>query len=524
MSANFVRVSLKIGENVLATLLTVLYFSAVALLVVYSLNCYVMVYFFSRKVKLNRTRNSKSVDASRAVCDDEMRPVVTTQIPVYNERNVISRCVGAVCDIDYPQNLHHIQILDDSDDQTRAIVDELVSKKKEQGFDIEVLRRKDRKGFKAGALENGLKTAKGELIAIFDADFMPPGSFLKEVVPRFREHARLGFVQARWGHLNESRSLLTQAQSIGIDGHFMIEQSARAWNGLFLNFNGTAGLWRKQAIVEGGGWSWDTLTEDMDLSYRAQLANWETAYLIDLVVPAEIPEDVNAFKSQQFRWAKGSIQTAIKILPRIWNEQQGWLRSIQATLHLTHYLVHPLMLISALLALPVLLTLDVRLEGLLFTSLALMLAFSVCAPNILYVMAQKAVQREKWWRRIVFLPVLVLVGTGLAINNTQAVLEALAGIKTPFVRTPKKGDEEIIKYRMHFPFLLWLELGMGAYCAWTLTVCLGRGSWPVSPFIAIYSLSFFFMGALSLRQSGILRWRRSSSCRWRRPANITFRL
>ena len=280
-----------------------LYFLTACGLVTYALNCYVMLFLFERGRKRAEDHRREVLDRFKDLSDQDRIPAVTTQIPVYNEFNVIERVMRAVCQMRYPEGRHEIQVLDDSTDETRGLIDNLAGELRAEGYDVRVIRRENREGFKAGALAEGLRNAKGELIAIFDADFVPPADYLLRAIPFFMADDNLGLVQARWGHLNRRRSLLTRAQSIGIDGHFMIEQSARNWGGLYMNFNGTAGVWRKQAILDGGGWKWDTLTEDMDLSYRAQFAGWNTVYLPDLVVPAEVPEDVNAFKSQQVRWA-----------------------------------------------------------------------------------------------------------------------------------------------------------------------------------------------------------------------------
>ena len=340
-----------------AHLLFFFYAGASVGLFLYGANCYVMLALFLRSHRASARAAARTIaEAEARFVHPEGLPLVTTQIPLFNEANVAERAIRAAARIDYPCDRHEIQVLDDSTDETREIVDRTVRELQARGHCIVVLRRTDRTGFKAGALAAALRVATGEFLAIFDADFVPPPRFLRDTLPFFLADDRMGLVQARWGHLNADDSVLTRAQAIGIDGHFTVEQSARTFNGLLMNFNGTAGIWRRRAILDAGGWSADTLTEDLDLSYRAQLAGWRTHFLSELEVPGELPDGVAAFKSQQFRWAKGSIQTAKKLLPRLWRDRDRsvWVK-IQATLHLTHYAVHPLMLVVALFTLPAML-------------------------------------------------------------------------------------------------------------------------------------------------------------------------
>ncbi len=285
----------------------IFYCPAALWLFFYGINNYYMVYLFLRKGKKELFQNVEFLKLFWLTHTKDDLPKVTTQLPVYNERYVIKRLIDAVASIDYPKELHEIQVLDDSGDETRGIVSELVDGYRAMGFNIKHITRENRDGFKAGALKEGLQKAEGEFIAIFDADFVPDKDFLYKTIPFFYEKEKVAFVQTRWGYINRNYSLLTIAQSIGTDGHFIIEQGARAWNGLYMNFNGTAGIWRKEAIVDAGNWQSDTLTEDLDLSYRAQLKGWNTKYLSHVVTPSELPMDANAYKSQQHRWAKGSI-------------------------------------------------------------------------------------------------------------------------------------------------------------------------------------------------------------------------
>ena len=306
-------------------------------LIIYGLNTYVLLFLYRRSIKETRQAQKERKEKFLAKAEglgDEAWPVVTTQIPLYNERNVAERVIRAVAAFDYPAGRHQIQVVDDSNDETVDLVDGVVEDLAKSGVWIEACRRDDRAGYKAGGLKVAMEKAKGEFIAIFDSDFVPEPDFLREIMPLFKDE-KTALVQSRWGHLNAEHSLLTRAQSVGVDGHFVVEQIARTANGLFLNFNGTAGVWRKEAIIDGGGWQADTLTEDLDLSYRCQLKGWHLEYAIDVVVPAELPETYSAFKSQQFRWAKGSVQTAKKLLPRVLGSDVGWLPKLQSVFHLS---------------------------------------------------------------------------------------------------------------------------------------------------------------------------------------------
>ncbi len=477
-----------------------LYFFAAGALMLYGLNCYIMIRLFGRRRQAALSARREILENTGDLIKHEELPAVTTQIPVFNELNVVERVLRAVSRMHYPPDLHEIQVLDDSTDETRERIDALAEELRAQDRNVHVIRRSTREGYKAGALANGLKTARGELVAVFDADFVPPEDFLLQTLPFFLADDRVGLVQTRWGHLNRGRSLLTRAQSIGIDGHFMVEQAARNWNGLYMNFNGTAGLWRRQAIEDGGGWHWDTLTEDMDLSYRVQFAGWRAVYLPEVVVPAEIPEDVEAFKSQQFRWAKGSIQTALKLLPILARQPVPIFQKIQAIIHMTHYLVHPLMLTLSLLALPVLMILEIGPAPLLFGILATALVLSMTAPSALYVVSQRAAYPD-WPRRLLALPFLVMVGVGLAVSNSRAVIEALVGRESGFVRTPKRGDREIKSYRIHLPWTSAVEIGLGMYCLVSLHIYLEAAKYLIGPFLGVYAAGFLFVGLLTLAQN-----------------------
>jgi len=485
----------------LHVLLLAVYGTASLGLFLYGANCYVMMFLFLR-CRAAAARRNVAVTAAAAprFADGAELPVVTTQLPIYNEANVAERALRAAASIDYPRPRHEIQVLDDSTDETREIVDRVAAELSARGHCVRVLRRADRSGFKAGALAAGLEAARGEFIAIFDADFTPPANFLRNTLPFFFADDRLALVQGRWGHHNQAESALTRAQAIGIDGHFMVEQTARTFNGLLMNFNGTAGLWRRSAIAEGGGWSADTLTEDLDLSYRVQLFGWHTHFLADLEVPGELPGTLAAFKSQQFRWAKGSIQTARKLMPRILRSPLSPWVKLQAALHLTHYAIHPLMVVVAVLAFPVMLQISRQGSPFLMGASAGVILFAMIAPNSLYLVSQRALYRQ-WWRRILWLPALTCVGIGIAVSNARAVGEALLGRPSDFIRTPKRGDCARRNYAASHTVQPWLELGLGAYCATSLLLYVSTGSYVIAPLLALYAGSFFLVGAVGLAES-----------------------
>jgi cellulose synthase/poly-beta-1,6-N-acetylglucosamine synthase-like glycosyltransferase len=425
--------------------------------------------------------------------------IVLVQLPVWNERDVVERLVAAVGSLDWPRAALRIQLLDDSNDETVVLGARAVARLRAAGIDAEHVRRADRSGFKAGALAHGLAldAARADgaapFVAIFDADFVPGPDFLRRTVPVLAADPRLAFVQARWEHLNADQSLLTRAQALGIDGHFAIEQGARAWSGLPLNFNGTCGVWRTAAIAASGGWQHDTLTEDLDLSYRAHLCGHRAAYLLATAVPGELPTTLEAWRAQQFRWAKGSLQTARKLLPTIWRASWPTRQKVAATLHLTHYLVHPAIVVSMLLS-PLAAW---YLRGLpavaLACGLGLLLA-GLVPPLLLYWQSQRVLRRP--WRTLLALPTLMSLGTGLALNNARAAWQALRGSTSPFVRTPKSGATGG-SYRAAASLGIG-ELGLGCY---GLLGCNGLWSshslW-LMPAVLLYAMGFLVQGAILL--------------------------
>jgi len=393
------------------------YLGILTILAIFGLHRYHLVYLY--------LKNKDKVAKPKGILSK--LPRVTVQLPVYNEMYVVERLVEAACEIRYPRELLQIQVLDDSTDGTTAISEAAVARKRAEGYDISLLHRTNREGFKAGALENGLKSATGEFIAIFDADFLPATNFLEDVIHYFSD-SEVGMIQARWGHINREYSLLTQVESVILDGHFIIEHGGRHLSGRFFNFNGTAGIWRRAAIETAGGWEHDTLTEDTDLSYRAQLAGWKFLYLPHIVCPAELPVEMNSFKTQQARWAKGLVQTAIKLLPRILKSDQPWKIKAEAFFHLTANLSYPLMIVLSLLLLPAMI---VRFNQgwfqMLYIDLPLWLS-ATASVSMFYLISQKELYPD-WRTRMRYLPFLMAMGIGLSVSNSKAVMEALLGIK-----------------------------------------------------------------------------------------------
>ena len=481
----------------------IIYLFALVSLFTYGMNCYLLMILYRRNRPAAVRCHQEIKKAFFQNVSSKVWPAVTIQLPIFNERYVVERLIASVCSIDYPRELLEIQVLDDSTDDTGHIAKTVVSEMKDRGFDIVYIHRQNRTGYKAGALKEGLETAKGELVGIFDADFIPNPSFLKDTIPYFSD-PNVGMLQTRWGHINSDYSLLTRAQSMGIDGHFGVEQASRAWSGFFMNFNGTAGIWRKKTIEDAGGWQADTLTEDLDLSYRAQLKGWKLSFAPDVVCPAEVPVTINAFKSQQHRWAKGSIQTAKKNLGNLFRADVPLLIKIQAFLHLTHYMVHPMMLLVVLTSIPMLYTQwffdHLAYPVMIFTLLCL----ATLGPSSMYIFSQRILYSD-WKTRIKYLPFLMCLGTGIAVNNTKAVLEALLNIKSGFIRTPKyginkKGDQWKGKqYSIPLTTVSVLEFFLGIYSLAGLLMFLLFSKYLVSPFLLIYTCGFFYVFFLSVK-------------------------
>ncbi|MEM1157135.1 MAG: glycosyltransferase [Verrucomicrobiota bacterium] len=427
-------------------------------------------------------------------------PEVVTQLPIYNEQHVARRIITAAAEMDYPAGRHIVQVLDDSNDSTVCIVDQITREltnrraKGEAVAEVQVIRRSQRNGYKAGALAYGMTQTDAPFITVFDADFIPSKDFLRRSIPHFFASGKIGFVQGRWTFLNHADLTLTRAQGIGLDSHFAIEQGARSSHpGTFMNFNGTAGVWRAAAIKDAGGWSAATLTEDLELSYRTQMKGWQGIYLPELAVPCELPASFSGFKSQQFRWAKGSIQTALRLFPGILKSRIPVIAKIEAFFHLTHYLVHPLLLILVLLTPFTILS---RSETLAPGWAGTLLLAASLAPVIFYSFGQSWLHHN-WLRRLIYLPALTLAGMGLALSNAKAVWEALTGRTSPFIRTPKQGQSAAQSYWVKFPVRPRYEILLGLYTLLGALAAWNYGSWGTAQFATLASAAFLYMGFFS---------------------------
>jgi cellulose synthase/poly-beta-1,6-N-acetylglucosamine synthase-like glycosyltransferase len=474
------------------------YFIVLTILAAYGAHRYWMVYLYYKHKK------SKTTEPAAHFPLDDL-PRVTVQLPIFNEQYVVDRLLDAVCRLDYPKDKLDIQLLDDSTDETVEVARILVDRYAALGHPVTYLHRDNREGFKAGALAEGLKTAKGEFVAIFDADFVPPPDFLLKCIHHFTD-PKVGMVQTRWTHINRNYSLLTQVEAILLDGHFVLEHSARSRSGVFFNFNGTAGMWRRSAIDDAGGWEHDTLTEDTDLSYRAQLKGWKFLYLQDVECPAELPVEMTAFKTQQARWAKGLIQVSKKILPRVLKSDVSRHQKIEAVYHLTANISYPLMIVLSVLLLPAMI---IRFyQGwfqMLYIDLPLFMA-STFSISSFYLVSQKELFPKSWLRSLLYLPLLMSLGIGLTITNTIAVLEALVGRETAFVRTPKyrvasKKDKLLgTKYRKRLGWVPWIELLIGTYFALAIFYAIDNENYFTVPFLLLFVIGYWVTGLMSLLQ------------------------
>jgi cellulose synthase/poly-beta-1,6-N-acetylglucosamine synthase-like glycosyltransferase len=486
-----------LGQRILITVYTF----ALVMVCIYGFHRYLLVYLYYRHRHKGPTRKGLFGEL----------PHVTVQLPMYNEQYVARRIIEQTCRIDYPREKFQIQVLDDSTDETVEIAAEAVEKARAEGFDIEFIHRDNRVGYKAGALENGLKTAKGEFVAIFDADFVPGADIIKDAIHYFTDE-RVCAVQTRWEHINRTDSLLTQSQAIYLDGHFVIEHVARNRSGRFMSFNGTAGMWRKSAIVDAGGWQHDTLTEDMDLSYRAQLRGWKFVFLPELTTPAELPPEMNAFKAQQFRWTKGGAQTAMKMLPKIMLSKVPLKAKIEAFFHLTCFSVHFYVLILVTLLFP---AMCVRLlpmeDGSAARTVLDMVVFTLAtlSASVFYISSQYELFRD--WRSVLkYLPFLMALGIGICLSNTKALMEAIFGKQSEFVRTPKYGAGTDM-YHAHKKkaeaerkpkkqVLPYVEMAFGVYMSVCAAISLmSVRSAMAAPFMIIFAVGFFYVSILTLQ-------------------------
>lgn len=450
-------------------------------------------------LQYRKHRDNPPVPASKF----ENLPLVTVQLPIFNELHVVERLIRSTCALEYPADRLQIQVLDDSTDETAAEASRLVGEMAASGVRIEYRHRTDRTGFKAGALDAGMASATGEFICILDADFVPPPDLLQNMIHHFTNPV-VGMVQARWGHINKDSSLLTRLQALFLDGHLVLEQTARSRHGEFLNFNGTAGIWRRTAIEEAGGWQHDTLTEDLDLSYRAQLKGWKFLYLKDVVVPAELPPDMDGFKSQQHRWTKGSIQVCKKLITDVWRSDIPLALKLESTAHLTSNFAYLLMIAVLVLMYPANFFIGSSWEKALLVDVPVFLFASV-SVILFYLVAQGAQSPWGWVKALPLIPFLLALGIGMSINNGKAVLEALFNRSSEFVRTPKYGvgARDVVKkkssrYKSVRSVSLWLEIGLALYFAWMVWLAVHRQQWGSVPFLMLFFVGFAYVAAGSL--------------------------
>lgn len=468
--------------------IVLVYAAIVAVLALYGMHRGKLVATCLRKRKMLR-----AIEATIELPESNL-PRVTVQLPLFNESTVAQRLIEQCALLDYPRDRLEIQVLDDSTDETTTLAKIACERARASGVDVVYIHRVDRTGYKAGALANGLKTCKGELVAVFDADFLPQPEFLRKVVGHFHD-PKIGCVQARWGHMNREHSMLTRVQALMLDGHHLVDNRARWASQYLFNFSGTGGIWRVAAIHDAGGWQHDTLTEDLDLSYRAQMKGWRFVYRPDVVTPSELPEEMSAFRAQQFRWAKGTVQSARKLLKRIWAcETLTFGQKIEATYHLTPHFTSPLMLVLSILLLPLLAILpgtDVRSMFII----DLPLAFCTTGSLAAFYMHAEAVQGRSPIHALRRLPALMALGTGMAPWVTKAVLEGLRSMAGEFVRTPKKGTGSLTRYRA----LIRLPLAETVLCCISLgstVAALENGHWFAAPFAALFTFGYGYVATL----------------------------
>ena len=484
----------------LADTTLLIYIISLTILFIFGSHGYSMIYYYFK------TYHKRMEDLTEDELKLEEYPVVTIQLPLFNERYVSKRLIDACVRLEYPKDKIEFQILDDSTDDTTEIISEYIKQYVEQGYDIKLIHRTNREGYKAGALKEGLKTIRGEFVAIFDADFIPRKKFLLRTLPYFHKIDKLGLVQTRWEHLNRENSLITKTQAVALDGHFVIEQAVRNRAGFYINFNGTAGIWRKECIIDAGNWEADTLTEDLDLSYRAQMKGWKFKYLVNFTSPAELPAEITSLKSQQFRWTKGMIETAKKIFPRVLKADLPFKMKLQSFVHLWSNLAYPFILIAAILNLPVLL---IKLQGEHDTVFKFMsvFVFAFISSFIFYLYAQKDVYHD-WQKRIIYFPVFLSGSMGLSVNNTKAVFEGLINKKSEFVRTPKykitEDNKDSWKGKQYQPkkikFPTYIEAFMALYCFAGVVVAIVNAEIAAIPFQLMFAMGFTMMSVLSIKQ------------------------
>lgn len=484
----------------MAEFILIAYIVSLTILFIFGLHGFIMIYYYL-KFKDKKRSAVKSLDEY---------PIVTVQLPVYNERYVVGRLIDAACAMIYPRDKMEIQLLDDSTDETVDVIGGLVEKYQKLGYDIKHIRRPNRQGYKAGALKEGLATARGEFVAIFDADFVPRQDFLLKTIPHFNTDPNIGMVQTRWEHLNFEYSLLTRTQAMALDGHFVIEQAVRNKVGYFINFNGTAGVWRKKTIEDAGNWQADTLTEDLDLSYRAQLKGWRFVYLNDVTSPAELPSEINALKSQQFRWTKGAIETARKMLPEVWKSKLPLKVKVHATFHLTNNLVFPFIVLAGILNVPLVFIKHAGMHDGYFTFMSIFV-FAFIGSFFFYLFSQKDVHKD-WRRRLFLFPIFMAGSMGFAVNNSRAVLEGLFKRKSEFVRTPKyniQNKKDSWTNKKYVPVKISstvvVEIILAVYCLFGVVSSLYFLEFAAVPFQLLFLLGFTFTSVLSIKHAFVGR-------------------
>ena len=476
------------------------YITALTILFIFGSHGFVMIYYYL-KFKSRKQPSAGTL---------ETYPVVTVQLPVFNEVYVVGRLIDAACAMIYPKDKLEIQVLDDSTDETVEVVAQHVERYRKLGYDIKQVRRTNRQGFKAGALKEGLVSARGEYVAIFDADFVPRQDFLLKTLPYFATDPRIGMVQTRWEHINSDYSILTRTQAMALDGHFVIEQAVRNKVGFFINFNGTAGVWRKECILDAGNWQADTLTEDLDLSYRAQLRGWKFKYLNNVTSPAELPSEINALKSQQFRWTKGAIETARKMLPTVWRSDLPLKIKVHATFHLTNNLVFPFIVLAGVLNVPLVFIKHAGAHNAYFTFMSVFV-FAFIGSFLFYLFSQKDVYAD-WRKRIFLFPVFMAGSMGFAVTNSRAVLEGLFKRKSEFVRTPKysiQNKKDTWRDKSYSPVKISgtvvLELFLAAYCLIGVVASIYFLEIAAVPFQLMFFLGFAFVSGMSLKHAFLAR-------------------
>jgi cellulose synthase/poly-beta-1,6-N-acetylglucosamine synthase-like glycosyltransferase len=472
------------------------YITALTILFIFGSHGFVMIYYYL-KFKSRKQPSAGTL---------ESYPVVTVQLPVFNEVYVVGRLIDAACAMIYPKDKLEIQVLDDSTDETVDVVAQHCERYRKLGYDIKQVRRTNRQGFKAGALKEGLVTARGEYVAIFDADFVPRQDFLLKTLPHFNADPKIGMVQTRWEHINSDYSILTRTQAMALDGHFVIEQAVRNKVGFFINFNGTAGVWKKECILDAGNWQADTLTEDLDLSYRAQLRGWKFKYLNNVTSPAELPSEINALKSQQFRWTKGAIETARKMLPTVWRSDLPLKIKVHATFHLTNNLVFPFIVLAGVLNVPLVFIKHAGAHNAYFTFMSVFV-FAFIGSFLFYLFSQKDVYAD-WRKRIFLFPVFMAGSMGFAVNNSRAVIEGLFKRKSEFVRTPKysiQNKKDTWRDKSYTPVKISgtvvVEVVLAAYCLIGVVASIYFLEIAAVPFQLMFFLGFTFVSGMSLKHA-----------------------